>query len=53
MWEAVPEQERRELLEDVQFILAKKEKEIEEENRQRNQEVLKQIIDKNGQISYR
>ena len=53
VWETVPDQERRELFEDVQFILAKREKEFEEESRERNQGMLKRIIDKNGQVTYR
>lgn len=53
VWESVPDQERRELFEDVQFILAKREKEFEEESRERNQGMLKRIIDKNGQVTYK
>lgn len=52
LWEEVPEQERKDLFEDVIFNLAKKEQELEEETKKRNKEVLTKLLPKIPAITY-
>ncbi len=53
MWKRVNPEERKDVFEDVIFFLAKKEKELEREQRERNCILLSKIMDRMDSINHR